>query len=146
MSWHTVVDPSAPAAGGGHKHLRVAVCRFAEGRTQVAWPGGQMTLEAEAAESARDAGAASMPRPSGTGRAATGPLRAPMAARVLTVETHVGADVPQGTRLIVLEAMKMEHALLAPADSCVSAVHVAAGDQVAQGQSLITLAPQGPTP
>jgi biotin carboxyl carrier protein len=39
----------------------------------------------------------------------------------------------------VVEAMKMENALRAPADGVVRAVHVAAGDMVAPGRALVEL-------
>ena len=44
--------------------------------------------------------------------------------------------------LIVLEAMKMEHIITAPADGTVAAIHHAAGDQVAENAELLSLASQ----
>jgi propionyl-CoA carboxylase alpha chain len=41
-----------------------------------------------------------------------------------------------GTAVIVLEAMKMEHTVRAPADGVVATIAVAAGDQVESGQVL----------
>jgi 3-methylcrotonyl-CoA carboxylase alpha subunit len=48
--------------------------------------------------------------------------------------------VAAGDRLLVLEAMKMEHRLTAPFDAVVEQVSVAAGGQVAEGTLLVTLA------
>jgi acetyl-CoA carboxylase carboxyltransferase component len=58
------------------------------------------------------------------------------------VEDHVGA----GTPLVVLEAMKMEHEVLAQADGIVRRVEVAVGDTVEEGQLLLTLEPGGTAP
>jgi 3-methylcrotonyl-CoA carboxylase alpha subunit len=49
--------------------------------------------------------------------------------------------VAQGDRLLVLEAMKMEHVLRAPRDGLVADVSVAFGDQVAAGDLMVALAP-----
>ncbi|MEO0998469.1 MAG: acetyl-CoA carboxylase biotin carboxyl carrier protein subunit, partial [Pseudomonadota bacterium] len=45
-----------------------------------------------------------------------------------------------GQTLAVIEAMKMEHAIRAPADGTVAAVHVSPGELVAGGVALIALA------
>jgi len=45
--------------------------------------------------------------------------------------------VVRGTPLLVLEAMKMEHTLQAPADGTVQGYRVKAGDQVADGAVLV---------
>ncbi len=76
----------------------------------------------------------------GAGRAVvSGGLRAPMPGRVVAVHTKPGASVKRGEVLLVLEAMKMEHAIAAPADGVVSRVHFAAGDLVDEGVELLTL-------
>ena len=53
----------------------------------------------------------------------------------------VGDSVAAGAALLVLEAMKMEHALTARAAGKVKAVHVEAGVQVAPGRLLVELDP-----
>lgn len=45
----------------------------------------------------------------------------------------------EGDRLAVLEAMKMEHSLLAPRDGVVAEVLAGAGDQVEAGAALVRL-------
>jgi len=72
--------------------------------------------------------------------AASGLLAAPMPGRVTRVLVAAGERVSRGQSLVVLEAMKMEHALRAPADMEVQSVAVAEGDQVAEGHVLVTLA------
>jgi 3-methylcrotonyl-CoA carboxylase alpha subunit len=48
--------------------------------------------------------------------------------------------VKRGTPLIVLEAMKMEHTLAAPADTEIESVEASTGDQVAEGMVLVRFA------
>ena len=74
--------------------------------------------------------------------AGDGRVLAPMNARVSTLHVSAGQNVVAGAPLLVLEAMKMEHALTAPVASLVKAVHVAAGAQVAPGQLLVELEPK----
>jgi 3-methylcrotonyl-CoA carboxylase alpha subunit len=66
---------------------------------------------------------------------------APMPGLVREVAVQEGDSVAQGARLIVLEAMKMEHVLRAPRDGVVASVSVAPGDQVAAGDLMVALAP-----
>jgi 3-methylcrotonyl-CoA carboxylase alpha subunit len=69
-----------------------------------------------------------------------GRVKAPMPGRVLSVHVRPGQRVEPGDRLLVLEAMKMEHRLSAPAAGSVTRVGVAAGDQVSEGAPLIEIA------
>ena len=64
------------------------------------------------------------------GLASDGAIRAPMPGRVIAVEVAEGERVAKGQKLLVLEAMKMEHALAAPFDGTVTGLTVAAGAQV----------------
>jgi geranyl-CoA carboxylase alpha subunit len=73
--------------------------------------------------------------------AANGRLLAPMNGRVVAVNARTGDTAEAGRALVVLEAMKMEHALSLPAPARVKAVHVAPGAQVSPGQLLIELEP-----
>jgi 3-methylcrotonyl-CoA carboxylase alpha subunit len=70
-----------------------------------------------------------------------GQVLAPMPGKVLQVDVGVGDQVAAGDRLMVLEAMKMEHRLTAPLSGTVELVAVAAGDQVAQDRLLVRIAP-----
>jgi geranyl-CoA carboxylase alpha subunit len=69
-----------------------------------------------------------------------GTLRAPMHGRVTQIHTEPGARVPAGALLIVMEAMKMEHQILAPFAGTVSALHASVGEQVAARQVLVEIA------
>jgi 3-methylcrotonyl-CoA carboxylase alpha subunit len=68
-----------------------------------------------------------------------GRIIAPMPGRVLAVDVIAGQAVAAGDRLLVLEAMKMEHRITARGPGMVSAVHIAAGDQVADGMLLVEI-------
>jgi propionyl-CoA carboxylase alpha chain len=65
-----------------------------------------------------------------------GSLLAPMPGSVVRVEVAEGQQVTAGATVLVLEAMKMEHAVRAPADGIVASIQVAAGEQVDSGQVL----------
>jgi 3-methylcrotonyl-CoA carboxylase alpha subunit len=68
-----------------------------------------------------------------------GSLAAPMPGKVIKVMTSAGAKVAKGDALLILEAMKMEHTITAPADGTVKEIHYGAGEQVLEGAELITL-------
>lgn len=71
-------------------------------------------------------------------------VRAPMTARVVSVDATPGTLVKEGDLLVTLEAMKMEFRLGAPVDGPVAEVRCAAGDRVNVGQLLVRLAlPEG---
>jgi 3-methylcrotonyl-CoA carboxylase alpha subunit len=56
-----------------------------------------------------------------------------------------GSHVRRGEPLMIIEAMKMEHTVAAPADGVVTAVRFAVGDLVEEGAELIALAaPESP--
>jgi 3-methylcrotonyl-CoA carboxylase alpha subunit len=64
-------------------------------------------------------------------------LTAPMPATVVRVAVAPGARVARGDTLVVLEAMKMELAVRAPADGVVTAVHCNEGELVQPGVALV---------
>ena len=66
---------------------------------------------------------------------------APMPGRVVSVAVHVGDAVSKGDPLAVLEAMKMEHRLVAAVDGVVVEVLASQDDQVGQGEVLVRLEP-----
>ena len=53
------------------------------------------------------------------------------------VIAEAGRAVSKGAPLIILEAMKMEHTIAAPANGTVEAIHYRVGDQVEEGVELI---------
>jgi 3-methylcrotonyl-CoA carboxylase alpha subunit len=72
-----------------------------------------------------------------------GTVKAPMHGKVLAILVAAGASVTKGERVAVVEAMKMEHALLAPADGIVREVSTQVGAQVAEGAKILTIEPRG---
>jgi len=64
-------------------------------------------------------------------------LTAPMPGKVIAVHVAAGAQVTKGTALLVMEAMKMEHTIVAPADGKVGEILYGIGDQVAEGAELV---------
>lgn len=69
----------------------------------------------------------------------SGSLHAPMPGKVVSVDVAVGDSVAKGQTLVVLEAMKMEHAIGAPEDGVVSEIKVVAGQQVDRGALLVVV-------
>ncbi|RYF42890.1 MAG: carbamoyl-phosphate synthase large subunit [Comamonadaceae bacterium] len=64
-------------------------------------------------------------------------LRAPFNGKVIAVQAAAGRTVLKGDTLLVLESMKLEHALAAPRDGVVKSVHVEAGQQAVTSQVLV---------
>jgi 3-methylcrotonyl-CoA carboxylase alpha subunit len=69
----------------------------------------------------------------------SGHVRAPMHGKVLAVLVEQGASVARGQRVAILEAMKMEHTLVAPVDGVVKEVAVAADAQVSEGATVMVI-------
>ena len=68
-----------------------------------------------------------------------GRLTAPMPGKVLSFAVKAGEVVRRGQTLAVMEAMKMEHTIAAPADGTVQELLFAPGDQVTEGAELLRL-------
>jgi 3-methylcrotonyl-CoA carboxylase alpha subunit len=69
--------------------------------------------------------------------AATDRVSTPMPGKIVQVLVKAGDKVKRGQPLAVLEAMKMEHTLSAPADAKVASVDVSPGDQVTDGATVV---------
>jgi len=70
------------------------------------------------------------------GGVSDGQLLSPMPGRIVSVGAETGAKVGKGQAIVTLEAMKMEHALVAPFDGTVADLNAKAGDQVFEGVVL----------
>ncbi|WP_019937511.1 acetyl/propionyl/methylcrotonyl-CoA carboxylase subunit alpha [Bordetella sp. FB-8] len=68
-----------------------------------------------------------------------GGLAAPMPGKIVAISVKAGDAVKKGQALLVMEAMKMEHTIAAPADGTVREVFYAVGDQVAEGAELAAI-------
>lgn len=65
-----------------------------------------------------------------------GQANAPMPGQIVEVFVEQGQQVQAGQKLLVLEAMKMQHVIIAPFDGEVVKLSVKKGDQVAEGQAV----------
>jgi biotin carboxyl carrier protein len=72
--------------------------------------------------------------------AAVGGLTTPLPGVVVSVPVTVGSKVKAGDVLMVIEAMKMEHAITAPHAGTVKSIHFARGERVPEGSELLELA------
>ena len=77
--------------------------------------------------------------PSKASGASAGKIVAPMPGKVSAVLVAPGATVQLGQTLMLLEAMKMEHAITAPSDGVVEAIDFAPGALVEEGVELLKL-------
>tara|TARA_Y100000814_G_scaffold124158_1_gene89290 strand:- start:1570 stop:1947 length:378 start_codon:yes stop_codon:yes gene_type:complete len=66
-------------------------------------------------------------------------IEAPLPGEVLSIEVNVGQIVSSGTKLLVLEAMKMENIITAETDGKITSILVSKGDKVEAGQELIKI-------
>ncbi|MBW8721669.1 MAG: biotin/lipoyl-binding protein, partial [Polaromonas sp.] len=76
----------------------------------------------------------------GEAHAEGGRLTAPMPGKVVSFAVKAGDKVSKGQPLAVMEAMKMEHTIAAPADGVVQELLYAPGDQVSEGAELLKIA------
>jgi 3-methylcrotonyl-CoA carboxylase alpha subunit len=76
---------------------------------------------------------------SGSGVAGEGELVARLPGVVVQVAVAVGDEVTAGQLLLVIEAMKMEHAITAPRAGTVRTLHCAIGERVEEGRTLVEL-------
>jgi len=72
-----------------------------------------------------------------------GILNAPMPGKILELLVNEGDEVEQGDPVIILEAMKMENELKAPARGVIVKVDVKTNDNVEKNQSLLEIEPRG---
>ena len=66
-------------------------------------------------------------------------IQAPLPGEVISVDVTVGQTVSSGTKLLVLEAMKMENIITAETDGKISEILVSRGEKVEAGQELIKI-------
>ena len=75
-------------------------------------------------------------------RGAGGLVRAPMHGKVLAILVMQGERVARGHRLAIIEAMKMEHTLVAPIDGVIAEIAVTRDAQVTEGAKVMVVEPQ----
>jgi pyruvate carboxylase subunit B len=67
------------------------------------------------------------------------PVTAPMPGMIISYAKNVGDAIEEGDTVLILEAMKMENALPAPASGTIKAINYASGDSVAKGDVLAVI-------
>ncbi len=124
------------------KQLKITVNGVAYD-VQVEEVGGDAAFSAPAAAPAAPKAAPAPAAPAAPAAAAAPaagePVESPMPGTVLDVKVKPGDSVKAGDTLLVLEAMKMENAIVAPKDAKVVAVPVTKGQTVESGTVLVTL-------
>ena len=124
----------APAGGDGAIDLQ-----FAGQRTRATvYPQGE-ALEVFTPGGATRIAAIDLLAHAGDTQAEGGRLTAPMPGKVVSFAVKAGDTVTKGQPLAVMEAMKMEHTIAAPADGVVQELLYAPGDQVTEGAELLKL-------
>ncbi|MBB6124522.1 acetyl/propionyl/methylcrotonyl-CoA carboxylase subunit alpha [Sphingobium subterraneum] len=74
----------------------------------------------------------------GAGHSASdGAILSPMPGRIIAVSVSAGQAVTKGQKLVTLEAMKMEHSLVAPFDGMIAQLNAEQGAQVSEGTLLV---------
>ena len=66
-------------------------------------------------------------------------VRAEITANVWQVRTEVGAQVPEGDELVILESMKMEIPVVAPVSGTVTEIRVAPDDKIQEGDVVVVI-------
>ena len=69
-------------------------------------------------------------------------ITSPLQGTIWQLNVTTGDEVRQGQELIIIESMKMEHAILAPESGVVSLIRVEEAAPVAKGEKLLELVPQ----
>ena len=108
----------------------------------------EVTVEEGASTGAAPASRAAAPAPKAAPKAAAPApaagaqgsvaVTAPMPAKILGIKAEPGKTVAKGEAIIVLEAMKMENEIVAPADGTIASINVSVGDSVEAGATLAT--------
>lgn len=92
-------------------------------------------LQAQPAVTVTPVAPATTPAASGSGAT----VNSPMPGTILEIKTAVGQSVKTGQTLFIMEAMKMETEIVAPADGVVASITVKSGDTTETDQVLATL-------
>ena len=77
----------------------------------------------------------SAPKPSESARSVT----APLPGVIIALKVNKGDHVKAGQVVAILEAMKMENEIQTESDGIVTSVHVAEGDSISEGESIVTI-------
>jgi acetyl-CoA/propionyl-CoA carboxylase biotin carboxyl carrier protein len=145
----TTAPPTVAASGEDDR--RTFVVEVGGKRIEVSVPGWLLTDPpcgdgGDALPPSPDRARAAVPALAGTPLRSGVPVTADLPSTVRRVEVVAGQSVAAGDTVIVLEAMKMEHAVPTPVAGTVRDILVAAGDQVELDAVLMLLDPALPDP
>lgn len=142
-----MVEGLRPATPDGLLRFSCDGQRVEAGVSVVVEPSGALVVWVHTAGENRRIALDTAPRPSSTTsiHGATA-FSSPMPGAVTVVNVEAGATVTAGTTLVVVEAMKMEHPIVALVNGVVSAVHVRVGDTVESGRVLVSFEPEDEDP
>ncbi len=150
-SGHAFLEPAGAVIEDGEALLRVHGCPVAactDGQAEVdgetlpyryAWAGHRLWLHTRGGDFEFRCRRRETRRSSADEAAASGDVRAAINGRVVEIAVAPGDAVAAGQRLLVLEAMKMEHELRTIAAGRVGVVEVRVGDQVSPGQVMVRI-------
>ncbi len=99
----------------------------------------EVTGESAPAAAPKAAPAAPKAAPAAKGAAGKVAVKAPMPGTIVKVAASVGQNVKKGDLICILEAMKMENEIFAPADGVIASVNVTKGTSVATDDVIATL-------
>lgn len=134
LDWQAAARPDQPEA----QSLRVWL-DGAEHRGQVLQDGDQLQVSLDGADWTLSLFDPLLAAGQGRDEGHGGRLTAPMPGKIIALNVDAGASVKRGDVLLVMEAMKMEHSILAPADGTVTELFFAVGDQVPEGAELAAM-------
>ncbi len=145
-------DPRADSAGGGPRAAALSELPSRPALV-VATGDGERTVEVDVGgRSVRftlapppDADR-SLATAAGASNGGTATVDAPMPGNVLAIHVSAGERVEAGAPIVTLEAMKMEHVVLAPGAGIVAEIRVAPRDQVVRGQLIAIVAGESDAP
>lgn len=101
----------------------------------------QKPVQAPATATAAPTATATAPAPKPAALAGAGkPVTSPLPGVIIEVSVKEGQAVKAGQKVAVLEAMKMENEIQAPADGTVTAILVNKGDSVLEGAEIVKIA------
>lgn len=106
-------------------------------------PAVQAAPAASKAAQTQSPAAAAAPTPASAAAPASGsgkPVTSPLPGVIIEISVKEGQAVKAGQKVAVLEAMKMENEIQAPADGTVTAILVSKGDSVLEGAEIVKIA------
>lgn len=138
---------AAPTEGSFNRSATVVITQEKESLDTYIWPCNvTSSVTATAGPTAAPVYKLSLPQKpfaaGGAGGAGNGSLNVvtPMPGKIVKVLVAPGAAVEAGQPLVILEAMKMEHVIKAPAAGTVDKIHYKPGEQVEDGRTLVSFA------